>query len=388
MIPISVVSLVETYKRANSLESPERWFHDAKAQSIVVDDYVLQHAEFYDLLKHETKLDSLLLELKPEGLSYAEALLYAVHYLVGDPIDQARIKNKILTLSGLEIITYYLQWGWFRDYVDREPVKSLVKNHIVSTTRSLRWRFEYLPSLTRYSFIAERKDFPGWYFTNFYIGEPSLYCDLNRLVAYASTYYDFDLLEKFAQEPKQDKLTERGAVYEAIQSGKIYSLPSVSKEMALVILDLGLSYFEKQASQLLVLSRRSTLELEFYGSFFLACVLDYKLSFLQALHVFSTEEVQQIIDHMSGKLKPLPAGFGIGCLKDLRRVLLALVENGRSGREFSQLLLTKFLFFLVQEPEFEKLLEADGLRDWFRDLEERSIVIPNRVCSQNVCVRF
>lgn len=386
MIPISIVTLIEKYKSIETLESTEEWFANACKQHIVVDTYMLTNQHLYSLLRNEEELFAYLEELQPKNLSYAESVLFVAQYLDGMETNRDTIKTDIFTYDGNTIFTYYLQWRWFRKYIGKTLPE--VKKYISKTCKSLRWIFEYLPRIKRRAVITDMSDFTEWYLYNFFTGYPSQYCDIILFVSCCSSYYDFHLLTDYNHEPSEDKLKERGAIYEAIKHGKLQNLVNISVSLAYAILKTAIHYTPERLVNVLKLVRTVDVEPEVYASFVLSDFLNYKSDFLEALvQVFDSKRVNDIFSKVPSMFGKLPAGFGKDSLNGIRRLLLSLQKlHLASFHEFSSVLLTSYFQFIDQHNDLLADLVADGLLEWIDDLQEHGILIENSYsCQAGVC---
>jgi hypothetical protein len=377
MIPISVITLIQKYKSTETLYSIEEWFYEERAKYIILDDYILKNKEFYELLTDKNRLEEVLLELRPQGLNYSESVLAAVQSLEGVILDQDKIKSALFNYTGIVILTYYLQWGWFREYI--RSLLPQVKEHVIKTSRPLRWVFN--SDYKRRALLEEYDDFVVWFVSNFFIGHPSVYCDMVTFVSCCSSHYDFYTLNKYGQTADENKLAEYGAVYEAIKNNRIWSVDRLPKIVVPVLLDITLEYFPETITQSLVLARKSLADNAFYASLALSGILDYSLEFLSALlRVIPEEEFVDIFMRIIVQFDALQAGFSEDSLSGIRSVLLQLKEllcdQEVLFNHFSHSLLSKSLDFIDNNESLLTTLIEDGLIEWLDDLSSHSIVIP------------
>jgi len=382
MIPISVVTLIAEYERNEHLESAESWFYDASKRALVIDSYLLKSNHLYELLEDEEKLAAVLEEL-PSFPSRAEAILTATMHLDGMETNPDTLKDSLFEMSGLTLVTHYLQWEWFRAYVAAHEDE--VKEHIIRTCRPLRSVFDKIvvrrPLLVekkdfaddRDSIIAKRQHFADWYFANFFTG--MLTCDIETFVDCCSSHYDFASLALYSREPVVDRLAEPGAVFEAIEKDRLQSLPHVPKRLVPVLLEVTCDYFPSKMVETLKVCRRSSADDDVYADFALSQILNYKVQFLRDLALVFPLRFGSIMDDAASEFEEFEVGFGTDALKGIRSVVLELQNLGEEDFDFSSVLLEKFYSFVNKNEELRRELERDGLHQWTDDLLSRGILI-------------
>jgi hypothetical protein len=222
--------LIDRFKKEKNelLISSKEWFQIRRKEYIVLDDSILDYDVFYELL--DVTLPS-------------ETILENAEKILGTYVSPDQIRESILKLDGEKIVLYYLRWGWFREYAT--PFLPEIKKRI--NLRPLNYCFSYDPvtrnpvireksnfveitDVPRRDFVTRSDGFVEWFFSNFYVGYPNKWCDINRFIVCASSYYDFDALERWNVSTNETAMCELGAIHEAAKKGTIWQVEDPSDQ--------------------------------------------------------------------------------------------------------------------------------------------------------------
>ena len=211
MEPVSVITLIDRFKKEKYeiLVSTKEWFQTVKKEYIVLDERILDYDIFYESLDD----------------SPSEVILENVEKVLGTHVSRDKIKESLFMIDSKRIVLYYLRWSWFREYVS--PFLGDLKKAV--SLPPLNYCFGYDP-VVRNPIIKDKKDFIEWFFSNYYVGYPNKYCDVNKFISCASSYYDFDSLKKWNVSINETSLCELGAIHEAAKSGAIWFVERPSQE--------------------------------------------------------------------------------------------------------------------------------------------------------------